>query len=406
MNRIIGISIGILLLAALAGGTWYFFFSSAPTESPANPEGGFGTSPLQTVDVTPTVENAGEGTSNTSINISQQKVFRVEDGPIVGATVVQTFRPTTTLARYVQQNNGHVFDLTLDSSGAVPKAISNTTIPGITRALWTKQGQGVILQYLDSNTVKSVSLSFPSQTASTTQPVGIRFLPDGIYDVAVSPNGANIAYLLRTQTGVKGYLAAADGTGSRELFTLPLSEVVLLWPSPTTLLAHTKSAYGAPGIAFSINVSSGSVVTLIHASSLTLTADPVYSYLVYQTLGEGSTPTTYVRTLSTGQNTSLSFNPHPERCLWSSVATSTMYCATPMEYTPANYLDLWHAGSATAPEGLVAYTFPGGRSSILAIPGKDEGGITSTIDSISTSPDEKYLLFVRRGDRSLWGVRL
>ena len=147
-------------------------------------------------------------------------------------------------------------------------------------------------------------------------------------------------------------------------------------------------------------------MTLLHAPSLTLTADPAYSYLVYQTSSTGGSLSTYTRTLSTGQNSGLSFDPYPERCVWGNAATTTLYCATPLEYVAPNYLDLWHAGSATTPEGLVAYTFPSGRSSILALPGDSEGGVGSTIDTISLSPDEKYLLFVRRGDRSLWGVRL
>jgi len=398
----------ILLLSGITAvvlvtSAWFFFFRGVPAENPMQPSGGFGTGASQAVEVTPPAQNNEVQTTNSSLPV-QQIVFRVVNGPIVGATVVQYTQPTTTVARYVQQNNGHVFDLVLDSSGAVPKAISNTTIPGISRALWTRQGQGVILQYLDRNVVKTVSLSFPQQ-ATTSQAVNIKFLPDGISDIAVSPNGANVVYLLRTETGTRGYLAGADGAGSRELFTLPLREVVVSWPSQATVLTHTKSAAGVPGVAFSINTSSGAAVPLLHATGLSIAADPSYSYLMYQT-NDGNSPSTRVRTISTGQSSGLSFDPYPERCVWGSAATSILYCAAPLEYVAPNYLDLWHAGSASAAEALFSFTFPGGKSSILAAPGGGEGGVESTIDTLSVSPDGRYLLFVKRGERSLWGVRL
>ncbi|MDP4020705.1 MAG: hypothetical protein Q8P58_01515, partial [Candidatus Adlerbacteria bacterium] len=325
------------------------------------------------------------------------------NGPVVSATVVQTLQPTTTIARYVQQNNGHVFDLLLDSSGAVPKAISNTTIPGVARALWAQGGGAVILQYLDGNITKTVSLTFPPQNATTTQPVAIKFLPDGIRDIAVSPSGTRVVYLLRTANGVDGYTAATNGTGSAKLFSLPLSEILISWPSTNTLLAYTKSTLGTPGVAFSISASAGAVVPLLYAPGLTLTADPTYSYLVYQT-GDSAGPSTYVRNSTDGTSAGLSFDPYPEKCIWASAIT--LYCAAPLTYTVANYLDLWHAGTATEAEALYAFTFPGGQSSIVAVPGGEEGGVGSTIDTLSVSPDQKYLLFVRRGDRSLWGVRL
>jgi len=396
--------VGTGLTIALTVSIWFFFFRPAATPSETtNTTSTSNINSTQSVSVSPTVQEPETNTVNTTTAV-QQKIFEIVDGPVAGATVVQMRQPTTTVARYVQQNNGHVFDLVIDSSGAVPKAISNTTIPGINRVLWAKQGSAAILQYLDGNVTKTVYLGFPIPNASTTRPVEVKFLPEGIRDIAVSPSGANIVYLLRSSTGVRGYTAAPDGTGSKELFTLPLSEILITWPSANTILAYTKSNVSVAGIAFSINSSSGAAVPLLHAAGLTVGASPSYAYLVYQTSSTGG-PATYARTTATGQQTRLSFNPAPERCIWGSVATTTLYCAAPLEYTPANYLDFFHTGSATAADTLFAFAFPNGQSSIIATPG-EAGGVSSTIDSMALSPDEKYLLFVRRGDHSLWGVRL
>lgn len=403
MTRLLLIIAVVSVVAA--GILGWLFLRQTPASVPENSQNSFGVSANQPVDVAvpqPEEENVITG-DNQSTNT--QRVFAVVQGPVVGATILQMSRPTTTVARYVQQNNGHVFDLTLDSSGAVPKAVSNTTIPGVARALWTKRGEGVVLQYLDGNTTKTISLGFPSQQSTTTAPVSIKFLPDGIQDIAVSPSGTSVVYLLRTATGVRGFVAAQDGTGSRELFTLPLKEITLTWPSQGTILAYTKTSFGVPGVSFSINASTGAAVPLLYAPGLSLTADTLYTYLVYQT-EVNAKPATYVRNTKTGESVGLSFDPYPERCVWGHLATSTLYCAGPLTYIGANYLDLWHAGTATAAEALFSFTFPAGRSSILTVPGGEAGGVESVIDSLSVSPDDRYILFVRRGDRSLWGVRL
>lgn len=396
---------GVFLVAGIAL-FWFLFFRSSPEPTPTENPGGFQTIPTQTVGVTPGTNDTVDQTPNTQTSLTQ-KIFRVVDGPIVNATVVQTLRPTTTLARYVQQNNGHVLEVALDSSGAVPRPISNTTIPGVSRALWAEGGQAVILQYLDTGVVKTVYLGFSGASSTTTRPVIIKFLPDGIQDIAVSSNGTSVAYLLRTAQGTDGYTAKADGTGSKKVFSLPLKEVLISWPSTNTILAYSKSASSAPGIAFSINVTSGAVTSLLYTYGLTLTADPAFEYLVYQTTLTGaSDPITYARQNSSGKVAELSFDPYPEKCIWNMSTSTTMYCAGPLQYVDRNYLDLLHQGAAAVSEAITAHNISQGTSEIIAAPGGDEGGVDSVIDTMSLSTDGKYLLFVRRGDYSLWGVRL
>ncbi len=403
---IVGI-VGIVL--AIVG---WFFFLRAPAEVNLDTSGElFQTGGTQTMGVsggnTTTSTNTTEDATNTQnpIQLSNQKVFKINNGPVVGATVIQTLRPTTTVARYVQQNNGHVFDVALDSSGAIPKAISNTTIPGIVRALWADGGNSVLLQYLEGSLVKTVYLGFPVGQSTTTRPVTIRFLPDGIQDIAVSPDGLSVVYLLRSSSGVVGYTAKPDGMGGKQLFTIPLSEIVISWPAKNTLLAHSKSGLGTPGMAFSINASSGAVTPTLYASSLTLTANPTFSHIVYQsTVGEFLS--TYARNNITGKTSSLSYDPYPEKCIWGTATSTYLYCAAPLEYVETSYLDRWHQGAASVSDAILWFNVATGEEDIIASPGSDEGGVESAVHTMTISADNKYLLFVRRGDYSLWGVRL
>jgi len=403
---------GILFVALLV---WFFFFRSTTTLEPAE------TAPQQTVGQSDVRVDAAGGEAETNVAeqipspTSQQKIFKISDGPVAGASFMQELRPTTTVARFVMQQNGHVLDLAIDSPGSVARAASNTTIPGAARVVWQTQNidghlaaAGAVLQYIDNTTIKTVALTFPTATSSTTTttraPVRIQFLPDNIAGIAPSPDSKSMAYMLRSASGVDGYIARADGTNPKKLFSLPLSQVALSWPSAGTLLAASKPAAGVAGIALSINAASGAVLPILYGQGLTAIADAGFAQVIYQTAS--GVRTTYVHDTKTNLDRPLSFDPSPEKCAWSRTLSGFMYCAAPLIYVPPTYLDLWHQGSAAAADTLLSYDLVTGNTTIIATPGAQDGGEAADILEVSVSADDKYLMFIKKGDRSLWGVRL
>lgn len=408
------IYIGLASLVALLiifAGIWFFFLrSSAPAQT---------NTPDTSFSVPPDTTGATTGTSGTSNNtepintpgqVSQTKIFQITGGPVVGATLIQILHPTTTLARYINQEDGHVYDLPLDVPGAVARIVSNVTIPGGARAIWLESGNAAIMQYLDAGVVKSVYLGFPVATttnAAITLPTRIQFLPDAIEDIAASPDGKSVAYLLTTANGIDGYVAKSDGTGSKKLFSLPLSQILISWPSQGTLMAQTKSAAGVAGIIFSIDAKSGVTTPLVYAPGLTALADATFTHVIYQSVATNATVRlTFVHDVKAGTDRALSFSPFPEKCLWSSVTASAMYCASPLSYVTPDYLDLWHLGTASVADSLFLFNITTGQSTIVAAPGGTDGGVQSDILQMALSPNEHYLLFTNKGDRSVWGVRL
>jgi len=408
------------LIAEIAGGVLFvgllvwFFFLRSPGLEPSE------TAQLQTFDTADTrtgVSATGEQNSNVAESIqsptSAQKIFKISDGPVAGATFMQEPRPTTTVARFVMQQNGHVLDLAIDSPGSVSRAVSNTTIPGVSRVVWEIQkdaarqvAAGALMQYIDGQTIKTVLLSFPpAGTSNSPAPVRIQFLPNNLQTAAASPDGLSIAYLVATAGGSDGYVARADGTNPQKLFSLPLSQVLISWPSAQTILATSKAAAGVPGIAFSINTTSGAVSPLLYASGLTTTADPSFSQVVYQTATPESRRT-YTHNTKTNLDRPLSFDPMPEKCVWSALSASTMYCAVSLDYTVPNFIDFWYKGTGSVADSILSYNLVTGKNTLIAVPGGPDGGVASDIMQMALSADEKYLLFVSKGNRSLWGVRL
>jgi hypothetical protein len=401
--------IGIVVVVAILGGLLYFVFSGG-NEMPLQTVQGteFGESetlPTTEVGTTNTTNTQTNGSVPVAVEASTAKVFKITEGPIAGATLIDTVRPTSTVVRFVLQTNGHVFDLALDSPGALPKAVSNTTIPGISRVLWSEKGRGALLQYVDNSTTKTAHLALPS-VGSTTPPARIQFLPPGIADIAVSPDGTKVAYLMATNNGSDGYIANADGIGSKKLFSLPLSQLLVSWPAPGTLLVQTPASAGTNGMIFSVGATTGSVAPTVYAPGITAIADQTFSKLIYQVINQDGSRSTYAHNVRSGLASALSFDPLPERCIWSQVASSTMYCPTPLSYVPGNYVDQWHMGTLGATDAILQFDMTTARSAIVASPGSSDGGEASNILEIGTSQSGKYLLFLRKGDRSLWGVRL
>ena len=407
MNTQIKWIITIVAVGIAAAGIiiWVVYFNTPALTTTTDTGAQFGTSvdtqAVATSDQRPIINNGAPVINNT---ISAQKIFKIANGPVAGATLIQTTRPaTSTVARFVVQTNGHTFDLVLDSPGAVPKAVSNTTIPGIIKVVWSEKGRGALMQYLDANILKTVHFLLPQPASTTTVPVRVQFLPEGISSLAVSPDGANVAYLVKTTAGSDGYTANADGGGVKKLFSLPLSQVTIAWPSSGTLLAQSAPSAGVAGVVFSIDAKTGANAPLNYALGLTAIADRSFSRVIYQTAD--TSRSTYVRDTKTGLAKPLSFDPLPEQCIFGNATSTTMYCATPLAYVPANYLDLRHMGTANTALSIISFNTATGRSTIIATPGTDVGE-QADIAEMAISQDDKYLIYIRKGDRSLWAVRL
>jgi len=411
MNRLYYYIGGIALAVVVSGALTWFVFKASPqstlSSSQPSQSGGFNdiNNATQSAQGLPTHTNAP--LAQPEVVSTTQKIFKISSGPIAGATFIQSLRPTTTVARFITADKGHVFDLVLDSQGSIPKSLSNTTIPGAANAVWAEKGTSVILQYIDGTTPKTLYLSVATTSASTTAP-RLQFYPDGIVTLAVSPDGASVSYVLRTDSGIDGYISRANGSGGKKLFSLPLSQVEVRWPSQSTLLVHSRPAAGVPGIAFSVDVKTGSVAPLVYAPGLSATADVTFSNILIQTSEPGaSMRNTYVHNIKTGVDQSLSWDPYPEKCVQSPVGTSTLVCAVPLSYQSPNYLDGWHQGTASAPDSILGYNLAAATSFLLASPGSaEEGGALVDIASLAVSPDGKYILYISKFDRSLWGVRL
>src|SRR3989338_4783225 len=155
MNRTY-LLIGIGALGLIVIASWFIFFSGSstpPTTAPNTTSGETRTTTVGTQAGTQT--NVPSASGPTGSGTSGGIIFKIDNGPVAAATFMQTTRPTTTIARYVMQENAHVFDLAVDTPGAVARSVSNTTVPGITQAQWAAGGTTALLQDRKSTRLNS-----------------------------------------------------------------------------------------------------------------------------------------------------------------------------------------------------------------------------------------------------------
>ncbi len=416
----IGIVFGVVVLVLALGYFIYRAFQgSAPSGAAGIPSFGTTTGAVSQVPLGQGGVSAGALPVFTSAGAGAQlpAVFKIADGPVVGAMIIETSRPTTTVARYVTGGDGHVLDMPLDVPGSVALPVSNTTIPGVEEAVWTESGRGVIVEYMSDGAVKSAHISLPpvaAQATSSAAAPAVRFLVDNILSLAASPDGKSVAYLVRNaEGGADGYLANPDGGNPKKLFSLPLSQFILSWPTAANLFAYTASAASVPGVALKINARTGAATPTLYGQGLTALEDPTGAYALYRT-DDGTNASAFMMTLSTGATFVVSYPPSlsaplPEQCAWGAPHGKNgarAYCAAAAGGLPSGFLDYWHRGQASLPN-IIAYIDRATNTLVpIATPGTRDGGETSDITNISVSPDDRYLSFISKDDGVLWGVRL
>lgn len=338
---------------------------------------------------------------------STVQIVSISDQPIAGATIIQTTQPISTVARYMQQENGHIYDLPLDITAGTPRPVSNITMPGVQKTFWVQGGRGVLAQYIQNDrTIKTAYIDLEKDSASSSSQTRMRFLPDNVQDIAVSPSGAFIIYLTRPDKGgTTGYLAKADGSEAKILFTVPLSQTFISWPATTTMLLQTAATSGVEGAVFAINSSSGIVAPLLFGKGITATANNTFSKVLFTTAQSSDSATlSYSRDIRTGNTVTFPSGVLPEKCAWSHMNSSVLYCAKPLGTMLGDYLDSLYFGNIPENDYISVTSTLTGNSIGIAVPGSRQGGKKDRIGNIVVATNDRYILYTNQSDRSLSAV--
>ena len=297
--------------------------------------------------------------------------------------------------RFVEKATGHVFEI--DQTSAKPVRISNTTVPKIQEAYFSKSGGAAVFRYAKdkTNAIENVIVKIGTTTEVTGR------LPISLTSVTPNPQKDAFFYLEEGEGGSIGttldLAKKQKPLQKKTVFNSPAIEWVVSWPTPEKILLATKPSAAATGFAYLLNSKSGELERVLgDRIGLTASLSPDGQRILFgETSGNSLNLGVFDR--KSGEDFSLAAQSLPEKCVWSAKNKDFVYCAVPRTVTTLSYPDAWYRGEISFSDDLWKFNLDTGEDEII---------ITSDDDLDATrlmlSPNEKYLYFQNKRDDTLW----
>jgi len=429
----------IIILATVLIAIAAFVFLRTPRTGEAPTEGSTGLNFLANLNpfrkqpgqtsapTTPTEEEPT--TLNTETN-EDIKLKRVSSVSVAGFTIFQKERytelPTITpdtntpsllnptppaiesvpAVRYTERATGNIYQAFADKLDE--RKFSTTIIPRIVESYFGGNGDFVIMRYLksDGKSIASFSGTLPEENAGQDSAVGNEltglFLPDGISDMSVSPDGLKVFYILNIGQNTVGVTSGMSGENKVQVFESSFNEWLTFWPNNQLITLTTKPSASVPGYMYALNPSLKSfrkvlggingLTTLTSPSgNLILWGDNIMNLNIYDT--------------ETRETTNLSLRTLPEKCTWSR-DSDTLYCSVPDVVNQSNYPDIWYKGEVSFSDSIWRIDVASNTAEIIST--LYSVNTKENMDNIKLSLDanEDYLFFVNKKDSYLWQLSL
>ena len=406
-NKILILLVAVMLLAA---GLFYFWNKymkrGTPGQTLENPDDSFPFGSGSNKD-TQFPSSASNRSERGSIgDEAEMPILRqISDKPIAGGIAFNN--GSTTVIRYVERGTGHIIETTGDSFEFAK--ISNTTIPKVPEAIWTPDGQSVIMRYTKDGTESVFSFSANIIKATTTQDVSKNkksaFLPMGISGLSVSPVGNKIFYLTNDESESLGATSNVDGSQKNQRFQSAITEWLVSWPNKDTISLATKPSFAVAGYLFFLNEKTGDDSKILSGiNGLTALVNKTAKNILYSESVDDSIRLHYYD-LKNNLSKTLSFKTLPEKCVWSKIEELTIYCAVPKTIEDGEYPDSWYQGSMSFNDSVWKIDLKTSSSELVYNLQKESGKEFDIADPF-LSGDDEYLFFTNKKDLTFWSLSL
>ncbi len=393
--RIIGITAAAFLILGLGG--WYIFLSrsEANLESIGESRGFSVGIPSFSGSRGSTIENLVQGLAprgaepiGTSTNIRPPRLFQVSQTPVAGAAFI--VNGSTTLIRFVERSNGHVFDANLETGEVIRR--TNTSLGTIYEA-HVGSGEAFLLRTLDDEgDVRTLFATFGTTTENDLRDLETR---DVGPTHGVAFRGETPLFLF----GNGGSRLVASSTNKEELlFSSSLQGWHIVRTSP--LVVAERPAHGILGSAFRV-FSPSRIERIATERGLTIAAHPQSEAYLIGTAGESMA--LFAQTSATTTRALLDIKTIADKCAWAPGRSLTAYCAVPQDETPGGFLDLWYRGAVHTNDHWFTVESGSGTTERLFAP---EGDLILDVENPHIDESARYILFMNARDKSLWTLRI
>jgi len=351
----------------------------------------------------PGEDTVGETTSFDESITSEDKLFRISNTPVAGFVVLND------RVRYVDRATGHIFDATLPTSNTAleKNRVTNTTLPKIYEAHFRSDGSEVLLRSIgETGGVESMTLTLtpPSTTSTST---------DGLYSVSATslrgdidsplPGTGNVLfYVLKDTNSIVS--STFTGNSLRTLFNSEFDNW-RLGRAGNSLLVYTKASADAPGFAYLLNSSGGSLSKILGPlNGLTAVTNSNNTRTLYSYFESGKTKLS-VRNSQSGASSEILPATLTEKCVWSNTNNAVFFCGTPIAGIVSREPDNWYKGMTHFSDYVWRFDTESEIAQLVSNP-KMDFDIDLDVFKPTLSNDDSYLIFINKRDLTLWSVKL
>jgi len=340
-------------------------------------------------------DGSGEG-----LRPKTKTLFRLSEEAASGISFTKNVATGTPRVRFVERATGHVVEIDIETKKS--EKISNYTIPKIYEGVFTNGGEVVLLRYLSGNgDIESLLINLNTR-GNQGEPRGI-FLPINTLSAVSSPSGRDLLYVSRGVGGGTIILRNIDTGKETRVFSSPLTEWVLGWPSETSLRASTKPSARVGGFSYALSREGGGLNKLFGGiPGLTTLTSPLGKYVL---IG-GSVGGKMAFGIFDNQERKLEqFGKVtlPEKCAWLKNG-SLAVCGSPKNPPRTiEYPDAWYQGLVSfSDEFFVVSTAP--KNFFFFINPTEAAGETVTLDITSPVFDDSgnFFAFINKRGGEPW----
>ena len=232
------------------------------------------------------------------------------------------------------------------------------------------------------------------------------YFPGNILSAVVSPKGNQLFSIENVSGNGVGFISNFDGSGSKQIFSTPLTQVDAFWPDASTLMLATKASANAYGYLYSIDVKTGDMSEVMgNLYGLSVLPNSTGNIVLYSDLSVSGNLVTSLYDIQKDSSQDLPFVTLADKCVWSKKNPLDLFCAVPITAPNAGYPDAWYEGTGSTIDQIVEIDTDTGSIHTVSNLSQDA---KTPIDAewLTLDPNERFLYFVNKKDLSLWSVDL
>lgn len=327
-----------------------------------------------------------------------------------GAELVATTTATSTVFRFQERASGHIYDVF--EFMLAPQKVSNITVQKPYHTIFSNDPNLFIyvMPTLNNEQIKSTRAQIipeqpETETASSTpQSLNQTDISTAATNFVHIPSNDQIVYSIPKLTGSEVYISDFTRQNERLLITLPFKEFSIEPLSDTHVLIQTHASRDSVGFAYSLRLSNGVLSKILgNIPGLLLKVSSDQNFVLYS---ESDRSRPIIRTLdrTTGEVRRIGIDTIPEKCIFSTVVVSDIYCFGSPLYKAGTYPDDWYKGKIFNADDLYKIDLTTGTVKTLYVFEDD----ISDFDVIKPqiTQNDGHIAFMSKYDLTLWAIDL